>query len=411
MTKALYDIPAPLSRTSASTNLSAQSESTLSAPGLVDDFYARPICWSKTNLLAVATRCSVNFRNMETSEIGNVTNGMHLETPTCIEWNPDGSNSKQLLAIGFTTGDVRIIDVLREKQSRSWVAQLSSWNLQDDYVGGISWRDSNVLSVGYESGGLRTFDIREQNRQGRTPLAHKARLTGISWNPDGRFLATGSGDGIVACWDPRQTNRAIMVLDPLNPLGQPEEPSSSNPLSAARSSNEVSRRWRMRKHTTTVKALAWCPWAPEMLATGGGTKDGTIRFWHGTTGAVENRSPVLRSYAQVSSLNFSTACREIVATLGYAFAVVVPEAGGDATLRPAPRRHSILVHNYPKGELTGRIFDPIHGRISDGRLSPEGTHLVTCGADETIRVYKIFGKQEKSLEKIDDGMWSRSVVR
>ena len=96
--------------------------------------------------------------------------------------------------------------------------------------------------------------------------------------------------------------------------------------------------------------------------------------------------------------------------LGYAFTVVFPEAGGGAALQPAPRRHSILVHNYPKGELTGRIFDPAHGRISDGRLNPEGTHLVTCGADETIRVYRIFGKQGK-LDKGGDDMWTQSMLR
>ena len=33
------------------------------------------------------------------------------------------------------------------------------------------------------------------------------------------------------------------------------------------------------------QALAWCPWQPTLLATGGGTADRCIRFWNVTTGS------------------------------------------------------------------------------------------------------------------------------
>ena len=41
-------------------------------------------------------------------------------------------------------------------------------------------------------------------------------------------------------------------------------------------------------HQAAVKALAWCPFQSNLLATGGGTADRTIRFWNTCTGAQLN---------------------------------------------------------------------------------------------------------------------------
>ena len=34
-----------------------------------------------------------------------------------------------------------------------------------------------------------------------------------------------------------------------------------------------------------LKAIAWCPWQPSILASGGGTADRQIRLWNAHTGA------------------------------------------------------------------------------------------------------------------------------
>lgn len=45
-----------------------------------------------------------------------------------------------------------------------------------------------------------------------------------------------------------------------------------------------------------LKALAWCPWQPHLLASGGGTADRHIRFWNCSTGqcvdSVDTKSQV-----------------------------------------------------------------------------------------------------------------------
>lgn len=39
-------------------------------------------------------------------------------------------------------------------------------------------------------------------------------------------------------------------------------------------------RFQLQGHKAAVKALAWCPWQRNLLATGGGSSDKTMRFWN-----------------------------------------------------------------------------------------------------------------------------------
>ena len=77
--------------------------------------------------------------------------------------------------------------------------------------------------------------------------------------------------------------------------------------------------WNMHKHHFThsaaVKALAFAPWQSSLLATGGGSNDRQIHFFHTTSGAT---LALINVWAQVTSLIWSTTKREICATFGYA---------------------------------------------------------------------------------------------
>jgi cell division cycle protein 20 (cofactor of APC complex) len=37
-------------------------------------------------------------------------------------------------------------------------------------------------------------------------------------------------------------------------------------------------------HTAATKAMSWCPWQENILATGGGTNDKSIKYWNSDTG-------------------------------------------------------------------------------------------------------------------------------
>ncbi|KAI1841815.1 hypothetical protein JX265_009424 [Neoarthrinium moseri] len=68
-------------------------------------------------------------------------------------------------------------------------------------------------------------------------------------------------------------------------------------------------------HLAAVKAIAFCPWRPQLIATGGGSNDKMIHFFHTTSGAAVATISVS---AQVTSLIWSVNKREIAATFGYA---------------------------------------------------------------------------------------------
>lgn len=68
-------------------------------------------------------------------------------------------------------------------------------------------------------------------------------------------------------------------------------------------------------HAAAVKAIAYAPWQPTLLATGGGSNDRQIHFHHTVSGSA---LAVINVDAQVTSLSWSWTRREIVATFGYA---------------------------------------------------------------------------------------------
>lgn len=60
------------------------------------------------------------------------------------------------------------------------------------------------------------------------------------------------------------------------PLGTPSRSVSAAPVHAPRVI--------IQQHQAAVKALAWCPHQHNILASGGGTADRTIRIWNTSTG-------------------------------------------------------------------------------------------------------------------------------
>lgn len=58
---------------------------------------------------------------------------------------------------------------------------------------------------------------------------------------------------------------------------------------------------RMTAHAAAVKALAWCPFQSNLLASGGGTADRCIKFWNTHTGALLNSIDTGSQVLQLSS--------------------------------------------------------------------------------------------------------------
>ncbi|KAK6310739.1 hypothetical protein J4Q44_G00187940 [Coregonus suidteri] len=112
------------------------------------------------------------------------------------------------------------------------------------------------------------------------------------WSPDGRYLASGGNDNLVYVWPGVQEG-------------------------SGQGSSSVH---RFSEHQGAVKALAWCPWQPNILASGGGTSDRHIRIWNVNSGSCIS---ALDTQSQVSSLMFAPNYKELVSSHGYAHDNVV----------------------------------------------------------------------------------------
>ncbi|GFH26173.1 WD_REPEATS_REGION domain-containing protein, partial [Haematococcus lacustris] len=111
-----------------------------------------------------------------------------------------------------------------------------------------------------------------------------------------------------------------------------------------------------------VKAIAWCPFQSNLLATGGGTADRCIKFWNTHTGV--NLSSI------DTGSQWSRHEREILSSHGYS-------------------KNQLCLWKYPSlvGELTGH-----QGRVLHMATSPDGSSVVSAGADETLRFWRVFGE-------------------
>lgn len=131
-------------------------------------------------------------------------------------------------------------------------------------------------------------------------------------------------------------------------------------------------------HQAAVKALAWCPWQPHMLVSGGGTADRHIRFWNCNTGSCTN---AIDTRSQVCSLLWGENYKELVSGHGFA-------------------NNEIIIWKYPSmtkvAELTGHT-----ARVLHLAMSPDATTILSAGADETLRLWKCFTKSStKASEKV-----------
>ena len=67
-------------------------------------------------------------------------------------------------------------------------------------------------------------------------------------------------------------------------------------------------------HTAAVKALSWCPWQRNILASGGGTVDRTIRIWNASNG---NNLKCVDTGSQVCALQWNEHHKEIISSHGF----------------------------------------------------------------------------------------------
>lgn len=207
-------------------------------------------------------------------------------------------------------------------------------------VGSLSW-NSYVLSSGSRSGQIIHHDVRQRDHAVATVAGHSQEVCGLKWSPDGKYLASGGNDNVLNIWQSVNGGHHS-VNTPLHSL---------------------------TAHQAAVKALAWCPWQSHILASGGGTADRHIRFWNSSSGSCVNS---IDTKSQVCALLWSTNYKELISGHGFA-------------------NNELVIWKYPGmtkvAELTGHT-----ARVLHLAMSPDGSTVLSAGADETLRLWKCFVK-------------------
>ncbi|OJI97008.1 hypothetical protein ASPVEDRAFT_122190 [Aspergillus versicolor CBS 583.65] len=300
-------------------------ERVLDAPGLLDDYYLNLLDWSSGNQVAIGLERNVYVWSAESGTVSCLLESSPDTYISSVKWSGDGA----YVGVGLGTGEVQIWDVEEGTKLRSMFGHESR-------VGVMGW-SKHTLSTGARSGLVYNHDVRIAQHKVAELVSHTSEVCGLEWRSDGAQLATGGNDNLVNIWDARS-------------------------LSAPK--------FTKTNHRAAVKALSWCPWQLNLLATGGGSYDRHIHFWNTTTGA---RTNSIDTGSQVTSLRWSNHYREIVSSSGF------PD-------------NSLSIWSYPT--LVRNVEIPAHEtRVLHSSLSPDGQLLATAAADESLKFWKVFERK------------------
>ncbi|KAH7196762.1 WD40-repeat-containing domain protein [Fusarium flagelliforme] len=307
-------------------------ERVLDAPGLVDDYYLNLLDWSSGNQVAIGLERNVYVWSADEGSVSCLLETTPDTYVSSVKWSGDGA----YVSVGLGTGEVQIWDVAEGQKIRSMFGH-------DTRVGVMGW-NKHLLSTGARSGLVYNHDVRIAEHKVAELVSHTSEVCGLEWRSDGAQLATGGNDNLVSIWDARS-------------LSVPK--------------------FTKTNHKAAVKALSWCPWNMNLLATGGGSYDRHIHFWNSTSGARVNS---IDTGSQVTSLRWSPHHREIVSSSGF------PD-------------NSLSIWSYPT--LVRTVEIPAHeSRVLHSCLSPDGQMLATAAADESLKFWKIFEKKAGATASI-----------
>lgn len=309
----------------------------LDAPDLLDDYYLNLVDWSDTNWLAVALGQTVFLWNAGSGDIQELCTfdqgpNAHISS---VAWVQEGGTH---VAVGTSDGVTQLWDVGASKKVRSMDGHT-------DRVGALAW-NKHLLTSGSRDTNIVQHDVRIAQHNVHTMTTHQQEVCGLAWSPDGETLASGANDNLLCLWD------------------------------ASRSMPK----YRLTEHQAAVKALAWSPHERNLLATGAGTADRTIKFWNSSTGSLLNS---IDTGSQVCSLLWNPYEKEILSSHGYA-------------------RNQLSLWKYPS-LVKIKDLEGHESRVLHMAAGPTGT-VLSAAADETLRFWDVFAPPKVSKRSGASGL-------
>ena len=152
-------------------------------------------------------------------------------------------------------------------------------------VGALAW-NGHILTTGSLDGLILNHDVCIRDSIVQTYRGHEQEVCGLKWSMSGQQLASGGNDNLLHVWD--------------------------KSMSSSNAANQYLH--RLYEHRAAVKALAWCPFQSNLLASRGGSADCCIKFWNTHTGACLN---TVDTHSQVCTLLWNKHERELLSSHGF----------------------------------------------------------------------------------------------
>lgn len=308
------------SRGNLSRTLPQSAMKILDAPGIVDDFYGNFLDWSTRNVVSVALLDTVfmfDASSGQTDKLMSLASG----SITAVRWTEEGGH----LSVGTASGEVQLWDAATQRQLR---------NLRGHggRIGALAWH-GHVLSSGSADSEVHHHDVRVKEHLVARLTGHADLVCGLDYSADG-VLASGSNDNTVCIWEAAASQAALRTLT---------------------------------EHRAAVKALRWCPFQRNVLATGGGSADRQVCLWNTSSGRLLMSAD---AQSQVTAMLWSTQDKELLTAHGYS-------------------RNQLSLWKYPSMVKAGDV-EGHSGRILGMAQSPDDTMVCSLSADETLRFWRIF---------------------
>ncbi|XP_031489550.1 cell division cycle 20.2, cofactor of APC complex-like isoform X1 [Nymphaea colorata] len=330
--------------------ISQTADTTLEAPELKDDAYLNLLDWSSRNVLAIALGHSLYL--WDASEGGACSKLMSVADNgpiTSVSWAPNGTH----IAIGLRDSAAQLWDATSSKQLTALRGGHQS------QVGSLAW-NSHILTTGDMDGLIFNNDVRLPSHMVEEYKGHELEVCGLKWSSSGQQLASGGDDKLLHIWDRR--------------------------MASERNGRQNQWLYRLDDHRGTVKALAWCPFQRNLLASGGGNPDRCIKFWNTCTGSCLKS---MDTGSHVCALLWSKTEGELLSSHE------IDWMEGDSQ-RP------LILWEYPSMGMVAELV----GHTSTAPFmaqSPDGCRVASAsGGDETLRIWNVFGKPETKKKPISN---------
>ncbi|NJR50298.1 MAG: Fis family transcriptional regulator [Leptolyngbyaceae cyanobacterium CSU_1_3] len=247
--------------------------------------------------------------------------------------------------------------------------------------------NGKFFATGVGDGEIRLWQVSD-NKQIRIYKGHTAWVWTVIFSPDGKLLASGSGDHTVKLWRV-DTGECIYTFRDHTHTVSSVSFSEDGQILASASEDQTIKLWNVKTgdclntlkgHEGWVWALNFSPIDDRLLASG--SADGTIKLWDGDKGVCVK---TLKGHtSQVYSVAFSP---------------------NGETLASSSEDQTVKLWNIQTGEcdtLTGH-----QKKVHSVRFSPTGKILASSGEDRTIKLWDVeTRKRLQNLKGHSSQVWS-----